>query len=406
MQKSMTTVKAGVRNFCLFLSVAMSLATAVRSENLSSGPAAGIRMDFNAKTISVTAIQGLSNRTTGRALMPDDPVRIASISKLFVALGVMRLVEVGTLDLDRDVNDYLEWDLRNPTFPDQPITLAHLLSHQSGLRDGINYALPMDALLSKELSNSKAWEANHRPGTFFTYSNLNSPVIAAIMEAVTGLRFDQIMQSEVFKPLRLDACFNWINCSNGKITDAVTLYRPSGAVARDDLRGVREKCPVVPAREGSCDLSKYQLGKTGSIFSPQGGLRISAVDLAKVGQMLLNQGADFLSRETIAKMRAPLWIFDGSNGQTDEGYFCAYGLGMHILNYSKPHAAIPHATKPHPECRDQPFDNEYSYWGHSGDAYSLKSGLWFNDVENRGMVFFRTEVPEDDPTGHCIYRCK
>lgn len=406
MQKLKTIVKAGVRNFCLFLLVAMTSATAVQSRNLPSGPAASIRVDFDGEIISVTAIQGLSNRASGRALMPDDPVRIASISKLFVALAVMRLVEAGTLDLHRDVNDYLGWDLRNPAFPDQSITLAHLLSHQAGLRDGINYALPMDALLAEELKDPKAWDANRRAGSFFTYANLNSPVIAAIMEAATGLRFDRIMQSEVFAPLELDACFNWINCSNHKINGAVTLYRPNGNVARDDLRGVREKCSVVPARDGSCDLSKYRLGQTGSVFSPQGGLRISAVGLAKVGQMFLKQGAEFLSRETIAKMRAPRWIFDGTNGQTEGGYFCAYGLGMHILNYSNPQSTRPQAAKPHPECRDQPFHNGYSHWGHSGEAYSLKSGFWFNNVENHGTVFFRTEVPEDDPTGHCIYQCK
>lgn len=387
--------KAGVMFSCLFLYMLPTGPAQAQTATLLDGPPAAIRVDFTEDSISVAAIQGYSNRATGRALMPDDPVRIASISKLFVAFGAMRLAQAGQINLDADVNNYLDWSLRNPAFPDQPITLSHLLSHQSGLRDGINYALPMDALLEEELRNPKAWDSNHAPGAYFSYANLNSPVIAAVMEAATGKRFDQIMQDEVFRPLGLDACFNWINCSDAKITGAVTLYRPNSDVARDDLRAVRETCPVVPAKDGSCRMANYKPGKTGSVFSPQGGLRISAIDLAKVGQMFLDERHPFLSKKFKERMADPVWIYDGQNGDSENGFFCAYGLGMHILNYGTRHA----------QCMDRPFPDNHSYWGHSGDAYSLKSGLWFNDGDYTGTAFFRTQVPEDDPTGHCIYFC-
>ncbi len=365
------------------------------TEDLLDGPPATIRVNFTADTISVKAIQGYSNRTTGRALMPNDPVRIASISKLFVAFGVMRLAEAGQINLDADVNDYLDWSLRNPAFPDQPISLSDLLSHQSGLRDGINYALPMDALLEEELRDPKAWDTNHAPGAYFAYANLNSPIIAAVMEAATGKRFDQIMQDEVFGRLGLDACFNWINCSGAKISGAVTLYRPNGDVTRDDLRGIRETCPVVPAKDGSCDLENYQLGKTGTIFSPQGGLRISAIDLARVGQMFLREGEGFLQSKTLQDMADPQWIYDGTNGDSEGGYFCAYGMGVHILGDGRNQS----------DCNNDPFEDGKTYWGHSGEAYSLKSGLWFTDAGYKGTAFFRTQVPENDPTGNCIYFC-
>ena len=389
--------KAGAICFCLFLWLFGAGQAVAKTGDLIEGPPAAIRVNFTADQISVSAIQGFSNRSIGRALMPDDPVRIASISKFFVALAVMRLVEQDRLlDLDRDVSYYLPWSLRHPKFPESPITLRMLLSHQSGLRDGINYALPMDALLEEELRKPEAWHMDHMPGEYFTYANLNSPVIAAVMEAATGKRFDQIMQDEVFEPLGLDACFNWINCSDKKITGAVTLYRHNGDVARDDLRGVREKCPVVPAKDGSCDLASYQLGKTGSIFSPQGGLRISAMDLAKVGQMFLREGDGFLKSKTLQDMADPQWIFNGSNGDSEDGYFCAYGLGMHILNNDR---------GVHPSCKDNPFNSDATYWGHSGDAYSLKSGLWFTDAGYHGAAFFHTENPENDPAGHCIWPC-
>ena len=76
------------------------------------------------------------------ALQPDRPVtdrslfRIASISKLVVVVAVMKLVEEGRLNLDEDVNKHLGWSLRNPNFPNTPITLRYLLSHQSSLTDG------------------------------------------------------------------------------------------------------------------------------------------------------------------------------------------------------------------------------------------------------------------------------
>ena len=77
--------------------------------------------------------QGLADPATGRSVTPDDPVRIASISKLVVAIGVMRLVEQGKLNLDADVSRNLGWQLRNPAFPDRPITLRQLLSHTSSV---------------------------------------------------------------------------------------------------------------------------------------------------------------------------------------------------------------------------------------------------------------------------------
>lgn len=361
-----------------------------------TAPPAAAKVDFNANNKSVVAIQGLSNRTTGRALMPDDPVRIASISKLFVSLAVMRLKERDQLQLDTDVSDYLGWSLRHPHYSDVPITLRLLLSHQSGLRDGINYALPMDALLETELKNPKAWDTDHSPGQYFTYANVNFPVIAAVMEAATGKRFDRIMKDQVFDPLKLDACFNWTLCSDQKITAAVTLYRANGDVARDDLRGVREECSLVPASDGSCDLKAYQLGQTGSIFSPQGGLRISANDLAKVGQMFLTNDGGFLSKASIAAMTHPAWIFNGTNGDSEDGYFCSYGLAVHIL-------AAPGRPS---SCKNDPFGDGQMRFGHSGEAYALKSGLWMNPASNQGTAFYRTQVPENDPAGHCIYFCE
>ena len=109
-------------------------------------PPAAVAVDFDRDgTIETRVVMGHADRANARLLTADDPVRIASVSKLVVALGVLRLVEQGRLDLDRDVSDYLGWRLRHPAYPDQSITLAQLLGHRSGLADRVDYALPLDA---------------------------------------------------------------------------------------------------------------------------------------------------------------------------------------------------------------------------------------------------------------------
>ncbi|MFN5821169.1 MAG: serine hydrolase domain-containing protein, partial [Novosphingobium sp.] len=177
---------------------------------IAAAPAT-VAVAFDRQTIRPVLAEGLADRTTGRAVTADSPVRIASISKLVTALGVMRLVDQGKLDLDRDVSDYLGWRLRNPAFPDRPITLAMLLSHRSSLIDGGElYLIPLGVTLRERLTDPRVWDAQHAPGSdWFHYTNLNFPVVASVMERVTGERFDVAMSRLVLKPLKLDACFNW-----------------------------------------------------------------------------------------------------------------------------------------------------------------------------------------------------
>jgi CubicO group peptidase (beta-lactamase class C family) len=188
---------------------------------------------FDGTAVIATGASGLADRAAGRRLTIDDPVRIASISKLVVALGVMRLVEQGRLDLDRDVSDYLGWSLRNPAFPDRPITLRLLLSHRSSLKDDIEYwAIPLGTTLQQALANPAAFDPAHPPGGHFRYSNLGYPVIASVMEKASGERFDRLMERLVLRPLGLDACFNWTTCSDAAVARAAVLTAPDGPIAR------------------------------------------------------------------------------------------------------------------------------------------------------------------------------
>ena len=345
---------------------------------------ATVVVNFTADSITPATVEGDAG-VARRPVTIDDPARVASISKLVVAIAVMRLVEQDKLGLDRDISDYLGWKVRNPAFPDVPITLRALLSHQSGLRDAVDYIVPLDGSLEAVLVDPKAWDAGHAPGTYFSYANINSPLIASVMEGATRERFDRLMARLVLTPLGLDACFNWgAGCSDGRRAQAVTLLRPNGDLARDAAMKGADPCAVYPASDGSCDVAKiYKLGRNGSAFSPQGGLRISARDLGKIGQLLLRNGAPLLSPNSFANMLGPVWTFDGKNGDDDKGYFMAYGLGVHWL-----------------------VDKEGRQWfGYVGEAYSLRAGFWINPAEQRGFYRYVTMVDEFSIVGHCFDRC-
>jgi len=347
---------------------------------------------------------GLADRRTERALTLDDPVRIASISKLVLTLGVMKLVEQGQLDLDQDVSEILGWDVRNPEFPDTPITLRLLLSHTSSLMDdGINYGVRLGVPLEDVAGAPDVYDPDHAPGTYFRYSNLNFPIVTSIMERVTGERMDRLMQRLVFNPLAMDACYNWTTCSDEKVAKAVVLYKLNGDVYLDDRRGKRPDCPVRVKAGLACNLDAYVPGDNGALFSPQGGLRISVRDLTTVGQLLLNEGRydgqPFLKAESIREMQTPQWTFDGTNGdtsgetdgETNNGFYCTYGLATQILPTDVP------------GCADDVGKGQ-NWSGHAGDAYGLRSGLWVDMSKGTGIAYFATNNGDTPPKGESYYR--
>ncbi|MFM5916272.1 MAG: serine hydrolase domain-containing protein [Novosphingobium sp.] len=357
--------------------------------SVASAQPATVAVAFDRTRIRPVLAEGEADRATHRMATADDPVRIASISKLVTTLGVMRLVDQGKLDLDRDVSDYLGYRLRNPAFPGTKITLRLLLSHQSSLLDGEDrYIIPLGETLQTRLTEPALWDTVHAPGSgWFHYTNLNFPVVASVMERVTGERFDRLMARLVLRPLKLEACFNWSGCSPAMAARAVVLYRASGEAAKDELKGVLPGCPVVTNPGDSCDLSRYVPGSNGALFSPQGGLRISMRGMAKVGQLLARGGRGFVSHKAFAEMTEPEWRFDGSNGLgedgTASGFFCTYGLALHRIGGGGT------------GCHDNLFGDTIERIGHSGDAYGLKAGLWVDPVTGRGLAFFTSAVADD-----------
>ena len=349
----------------------------------------GIAFDRDGEIASFA--DGIADPQTHRRVTIDDPVRVASVSKMVTAIGVMQLIDAGKIDLNSDVSRWLGWPLRNPNFPDQPITLSMLLSHTSSVREhDDDYVIPLGGSLREVMADPKNWDAQHGPGdNYFSYVNLNYPIIASIIEKVTGERFDLWMHEHVLVPMKLDACFNWPTCSDAAIARAVELDSTEGKPLKDDLHGQRPACPVFVKVGEACDLSRWRLGENGSLFAPQGGLRISARGLARIGRMLLNNGtldgSRILSPAAVETLLTQIWRFNGSNGQTDGGFYCSAGNGTHRMPNNVP------------GCADDIGTRGAILVGHAGDAYGMKSGLWIDRRRGRGIAYFVTRVGDSAP---------
>lgn len=339
--------------------------------------------------------------SAGRSLpvTPATKFRVASISKTVTALAVMQLVERGMLDLDADVSDVLGWRLRNPHWPDTPITARMLLTHTSSLRDGEVYAFPPAVALRDVFESDspyfedgahfagRAAHADHAPGCFFSYCNLGFGVLGTLLECITGERFDRYVDLHVLAPLGVDASFNVGALSDEGLRNLAVLYRRQHngvwdasapwCAQVDDVRGKR---PPVPDR-----LDAYRPGVNGTIFSPQGGLRISLRDLVEVMKVFTRGGQGrhgrLLRSETVTQMLTEQWRFDpvAGNGDPYGGLMRAYGLGIHRLTNAP---ADDYGASDRLLAGASP-----QLWGHTGDAYGLLSALWFDPAQDAGFVY-------------------
>jgi CubicO group peptidase (beta-lactamase class C family) len=338
--------------------------------------------------------------------------RVASISKLVVALGVMRLVEAGQLSLDDDVSLRLGWRLRHPQFPDRPISLRLLMSHRSGLSDGgeryvYDGHTPLQEVLSPQGSHFQDglnWHRGVAPGTAFEYVNLNFGVIATVMERATGERFDRLMQRLVLQPLGLRGGFNPADFPAADVADIATQYRKrrtegSGAQAREvwDPAGpwvvqaddFRHTPPAPP--DG---LDGYVIGSNGTLFGPQGRLRLSVPDLGTVMHMLLNRGQHdgqaFLQPSSVEQLSSEQWRYDGqaAHGAPDRDWARSWGLGVQRFTDFSASGRGDRLVE----------GGGLTGYGHTGDAYGLMGLFVIDPIRRDGLVLILTGPGVDPAT--------
>lgn len=133
--------------------------------------------------------------------------RPGSISKLFTWTAVMQLVEQGKLDLDRDVNDYL--DFKIPATYSKPITLRNIMTHTPGFEEAVQELFVADAKDLKPLNQYLPEHLPQRifpPGTTPAYSNYATTMAGYIVQRVSGQPFDDYIDEHIFKPLGMSHC--------------------------------------------------------------------------------------------------------------------------------------------------------------------------------------------------------
>jgi CubicO group peptidase (beta-lactamase class C family) len=146
---------------------------------------------------------GYADVKTKRAMDPGlTLIRPGSTSKLFTWTAVMQLVEQGKLDLDRDINDYLDFKV-NSSFS-KPITLRNLMTHRAGFEEGLKSILTYDP---KQIITTEAYLKNHQRPTLFppgevpAYSNYGAALAGYIVQRVSGEAFESYVEHHIYAPL-------------------------------------------------------------------------------------------------------------------------------------------------------------------------------------------------------------
>ena len=295
---------------------------------------------------------GLKDLENKKPLTDQDIFRIASISKSFSATSIMQLVEAGKISLDDDFGDLVGFKIRNPKFPDQRITLKMALSHTSSLNDSQGY-LNLDVINPDKNPNWAKCYNEYAPGSKFDYCNLNFNLIGTIIEKKSGERFDNYVKNHVLKPLGLYAgyCIDSLDS-----TRFVNLYEYHA----DTKTYTPSPTAYAPRRT---EIANYIMGYSTPVFSPTGGMKISATDLAKYMIMHMNYGTSngvkIITKKSAKKMQTAL--------TDDEGY----GLAIRTADQLIPGVKLK---------------------GHTGSAYGLFSTMFFSPKDKFGFVIITNGI--------------
>ncbi len=296
--------------------------------------------------IVFTNAYGYKNEQTREPLATHQLFRIASISKSFTATAIMQLIEKRKLSLDDDISPLVGFIVRNPSFPEQPITLRMVLSHRSSINDSQGY-FSLDAINPAKNANWKKCYNAYAPDSGYQYCNLNYNLAGAILERISDIRFDQYIQQNILKPLNILGGYN-VDELDSQLFAQIYEYN------RDSAKFILSPGAYASRKN---ELETYTLGYSTPIFSPTGGMKISAPDLAKYMMVHANNGK-YNGKRVIAKKSV-------RKMQTMYSEKEQYGLAL-----SKSANLIEGKT----------------LIGHTGSAYGLYSIMFFEPKEKFGIV--------------------
>lgn len=296
-----------------------------------------------------TGAYGVDNAE--RPHIPADPVsiyRIASVTKMFVAAAVMRLVELGKLDLDTPVVQYVPWLTFSRPEATEKMTLRHLLSHTGGLPKAFAPNGPKDECFAEVAIREELpkVEMKNLPGDgVYEYANWGTRTAAFVAQYVTGKLFSEVLQELILDPLGMDRTTFHLR--------EVATYPISA--------------PHEIGEEGKMRVI-HSMSENGASFA-SGGLYSNVYDLCKFARMLLNDGRNdageqVLQPQTVALMKEK----QAKRGEPEDWY----GLNIHIHR----------------------FEDGYLY-GHLGNVPPYTTSVFTDPVTGCGVVtLMNTKHPE------------
>ena len=289
-------------------------------------------------------------------LANDDVMRIASISKSFTATSLLQFVDQGVISLDDDISDLIGFTIRNPHHPDTPITLRMVLSHTASIRDKEDY-FTLDHLNPAVYGNCVESYFEYKPGEGYCYSNMGLNLAGAILEKVSGVRFDQYVKENVINRLGL---YGGHNVDSLDATKFARLYNFRDGEFVESTGAYRSFAE---------DMPNYVMGYSAPRFSPTGGVKISAHDLAIYMMMHMNygeyNGVRLISEQSSKLMQTPVWMIQ--NEGEDQYCLCL----KEFVDY----------------IDDPKYNVEGNYpIGHTGGAYGLNSIMIWSPADGWGIV--------------------
>jgi len=255
--------------------------------------------------------------------------RPGSISKLFTWTAIMQLVEQRKIDLDVDVNRYLDFTI--PPFAGKPITMRNMMTHTPGFEAALKHLIvfegqsPVPAL--GDALKQRLPKRVFAPGTTGAYSNYAVGLAGYIVERVSGMPFEDYIDRKVFAPLGM--------------THATFRQPLPAALAPFMSKGYAR---------ASADPEPYEF----VTLPPAGSLAVSAADMAKFMIAHLDQGAGLMQPATAQLMHDPAHI-------------AVAGVDRMALGFHEQRI------------------NGLGAIGHAGDAINFHSDLWLFPAQQVGM---------------------
>jgi CubicO group peptidase (beta-lactamase class C family) len=308
-------------NSSIFLSVSLVIAVSqstradevdnhVRAEmNKQHIPGLSLAVVKNG-AVEKTAGYGLANLEWSTPVRPDTIFQIQSVTKTFTASAVMLLVEQEKVGVDDRITRYLS-DLPQSW---EKITVRHLLTHTSGIKDFINEPtvdMRKDLEPQDVIESLREKPLNFQPGDKYAYSNTGFHLLGMIIRKVTGKSWDEFVRERIFDPLGM-------NDTHVVSLSEVITNRAAGYVwEQDRIQNGHFIAPTI-------------LGYAG------GGFRSTVLDLAKWDAALY--GEKILKQSTLEQMWTPAGLNNGSKSNYGFGWGITNLNGHRLISHTGSHA--------------------------------------------------------------------